>query len=109
MARILCRINMRFLVSLKCRRSQPQLVMLRVIIHNGVISNIWIGRRGWFFMQPGRVILYLLTNVSLMMRSCPMDAGTSSYVYDDGGLYDYNESGLTDRFFNVVHAADQPL
>ncbi|KAL0358104.1 UNVERIFIED_CONTAM: hypothetical protein Scaly_1496100 [Sesamum calycinum] len=29
MARILCRINMRFLVSLKCRRSQPQLVMLR--------------------------------------------------------------------------------
>ncbi|KAL0305179.1 UNVERIFIED_CONTAM: hypothetical protein Scaly_2993700 [Sesamum calycinum] len=39
-------------------------------------------------------------------RSCPVDAGTSSYVYDGGG---YDESGLTYLFSNVVHAADQPL
>ncbi|KAL0373082.1 UNVERIFIED_CONTAM: hypothetical protein Scaly_0989800 [Sesamum calycinum] len=43
------------------------------------------------------------------MRSCPMDAGTSSYVYGGSGPYDYDELGLTYRFFNVVHAADQPL
>ncbi|KAL0377219.1 UNVERIFIED_CONTAM: hypothetical protein Scaly_0839500 [Sesamum calycinum] len=42
-------------------------------------------------------------------RSYPVDAGTSSYVYGGGGSYDYDESGLTDHFFNVVHAADQPL
>ncbi|KAL0310133.1 UNVERIFIED_CONTAM: hypothetical protein Scaly_2956500 [Sesamum calycinum] len=42
-------------------------------------------------------------------RSCPVDAGTSSYVYDGGGPHDYDESGLTDRFSNIVHAADQPL
>ncbi|KAL0387644.1 UNVERIFIED_CONTAM: hypothetical protein Sradi_2646200 [Sesamum radiatum] len=39
-------------------------------------------------------------------RSCPVDAGTSSYVYDGGG---YDESGLTYLFSNIVHAADQPL
>ncbi|KAL0349769.1 UNVERIFIED_CONTAM: hypothetical protein Sradi_4126100 [Sesamum radiatum] len=42
-------------------------------------------------------------------RSCPVDAGTSSYVYDGGGPYDYYESRLADRFSNIVHAADQPL
>ncbi|KAL0294764.1 UNVERIFIED_CONTAM: Magnesium transporter MRS2-2 [Sesamum radiatum] len=41
-------------------------------------------------------------------RSCPLDAGPSSYCYG-GGLYDYDESGLPDPFFNIVHAADQPL
>ncbi|KAL0336708.1 UNVERIFIED_CONTAM: hypothetical protein Sradi_4882700 [Sesamum radiatum] len=43
------------------------------------------------------------------MRSYPVDTCTSSYVYGGSDLYDYDESGLTDRFFNVVHAADQPL
>ncbi|KAL0358360.1 UNVERIFIED_CONTAM: hypothetical protein Sangu_0685400 [Sesamum angustifolium] len=42
-------------------------------------------------------------------RSCLVDVGTSSYVYGSGSPYNYDESGLTDRFFNVVHAADQPL
>ncbi|KAL0284229.1 UNVERIFIED_CONTAM: hypothetical protein Sangu_2838100 [Sesamum angustifolium] len=42
-------------------------------------------------------------------RSYPVDAGTSSYVYSGCGLYDYDESGLADRFSNIVHAADQPL
>ncbi|KAL0309276.1 UNVERIFIED_CONTAM: hypothetical protein Sradi_5869900 [Sesamum radiatum] len=42
-------------------------------------------------------------------RSCPVDAGPSSYCYGDSGLYDYDELGLADRFSNVVHAADQPL
>ncbi|KAL0294611.1 UNVERIFIED_CONTAM: hypothetical protein Sangu_3214400 [Sesamum angustifolium] len=42
-------------------------------------------------------------------RSCPMDAGTGSYIYDGGGPYDYDESGLTDHFSNIVHAANQPL
>ncbi|KAK4398012.1 hypothetical protein Sango_1276700 [Sesamum angolense] len=42
-------------------------------------------------------------------RSCLVDAGTSSYVYGGGGLYDYNESGLADRFSNIVHAANQLL
>ncbi|KAL0434381.1 UNVERIFIED_CONTAM: hypothetical protein Slati_2772400 [Sesamum latifolium] len=41
------------------------------------------------------------------MTSCPLDAGPSEYCYD-GGPYD-NESGLADHFYNVVHAADQPL
>ncbi|KAL0420722.1 UNVERIFIED_CONTAM: hypothetical protein Slati_3095100 [Sesamum latifolium] len=40
-------------------------------------------------------------------RSCPLDANRSEYCYGDGS-YDY-ESGLADRFYNVVHAADQPL
>ncbi|KAL0353185.1 UNVERIFIED_CONTAM: hypothetical protein Sangu_0899800 [Sesamum angustifolium] len=43
------------------------------------------------------------------MRSYPVDAGTSSYVYGGSDSYDYDESGLIDRFFNVVHVADQPL
>ncbi|KAK4384141.1 hypothetical protein Sango_3087500 [Sesamum angolense] len=42
-------------------------------------------------------------------RFCPMDANTSSYVYDGDGPYDYDESGLAARFFNVVHVANQPL
>ncbi|KAL0286797.1 UNVERIFIED_CONTAM: hypothetical protein Sangu_2719400 [Sesamum angustifolium] len=41
-------------------------------------------------------------------RSCPLDVGPSSYCYGDNP-YDYNESGLADHFFNIVHAADQPL
>ncbi|KAL0291342.1 UNVERIFIED_CONTAM: hypothetical protein Scaly_2641600 [Sesamum calycinum] len=41
-------------------------------------------------------------------RSCPVDAGPSSYCYGDGP-YDYVESGLANRFFNIVHAADQSL
>ncbi|KAL0298146.1 UNVERIFIED_CONTAM: hypothetical protein Sangu_3158500 [Sesamum angustifolium] len=40
-------------------------------------------------------------------RSCPVDASPSSYYYG-GGPYDY-ESGLADRFYNVVHASDQSL
>ncbi|KAK4393991.1 hypothetical protein Sango_1869900 [Sesamum angolense] len=43
------------------------------------------------------------------MKSCPVDVGTSSYVYSSDGPYDYDESGLADCFSNVVHAADQPL
>ncbi|KAK4382310.1 hypothetical protein Sango_2884300 [Sesamum angolense] len=43
------------------------------------------------------------------MRSCPVDVSTSSYVYGGGGLYDYDELGLADRFSNIVHARDQPL
>ncbi|KAL0391235.1 UNVERIFIED_CONTAM: hypothetical protein Scaly_0480600 [Sesamum calycinum] len=50
-----------------------------VIIHSGVMNNVWIGR-----------------------REC-------SYIYDGDGLYDYDESGLADRFTTAVHAADQPL
>ncbi|KAL0318243.1 UNVERIFIED_CONTAM: hypothetical protein Scaly_2850800 [Sesamum calycinum] len=101
---------MRLLVSLKCRRSQPPLAMLRAINHSGVMNNVWIGHNGWFLMQPGRVILLLITKVSLICtRSIPMDAGTSSYVYGGGGQYDYDEPGLPDRFSNVVHAADQSL
>ncbi|KAK4397461.1 hypothetical protein Sango_1582700 [Sesamum angolense] len=42
-------------------------------------------------------------------RSCPVDAGTSSYVYSGSGLYNYDESGLAHSFSNIVHAADQPL
>ncbi|KAK4394091.1 hypothetical protein Sango_1879900 [Sesamum angolense] len=42
-------------------------------------------------------------------RSVLMDVGTSSYIYGGGGPYDYDESGLADRFSNVVHVADQPL
>ncbi|KAL0324643.1 UNVERIFIED_CONTAM: hypothetical protein Scaly_2431400 [Sesamum calycinum] len=44
-----------------------QLAMLRVIIYSRVMNNIWIGRRGWFLMQPGRVILLLLMKLSLMI------------------------------------------
>ncbi|KAL0455567.1 UNVERIFIED_CONTAM: hypothetical protein Slati_0895900 [Sesamum latifolium] len=40
-------------------------------------------------------------------RSCPLDAGLSSYYYD-GGPYDY-VSGLADRFYDILHAAEQPL
>ncbi|KAL0446168.1 UNVERIFIED_CONTAM: hypothetical protein Slati_1744700 [Sesamum latifolium] len=40
-------------------------------------------------------------------RSCPLDAGPSSYYYG-GGPYDYM-SGLADRFHNVVHAVEQSL
>ncbi|KAL0419333.1 UNVERIFIED_CONTAM: hypothetical protein Sradi_1346800 [Sesamum radiatum] len=48
--------------------------------------------------------------MSLMMVRglAPVDIGPSSYCYD-GGAYDYDESGLADRFFNVVHDADQSL
>ncbi|KAL0393121.1 UNVERIFIED_CONTAM: hypothetical protein Sradi_2534900 [Sesamum radiatum] len=42
-------------------------------------------------------------------RSYLVDADTSSYAYGDGGPYDYDESGLADRFSNIVHTADQPL
>ncbi|KAL0316544.1 UNVERIFIED_CONTAM: hypothetical protein Sradi_5532600 [Sesamum radiatum] len=41
-------------------------------------------------------------------RSCPVDASPSSYCYGSG-LYDYDETGLTNRFPNIVHAANQPL
>ncbi|KAL0288256.1 UNVERIFIED_CONTAM: hypothetical protein Sradi_7101200 [Sesamum radiatum] len=60
-------------------------------------------------MQLGRVILLLLTKVYLMMvrGSCPVDAGTSSYVYGGSDPYNYDESGLADHFSNIVHAADQ--
>ncbi|KAL0430658.1 UNVERIFIED_CONTAM: hypothetical protein Sradi_0691800 [Sesamum radiatum] len=60
-------------------------------------------------MQSGRVIFLLLTTGVLDngTTSCPLDAGRSEYCYR-GGLYDY-ESGLTDHFYNVVHAADQLL
>ncbi|KAL0327872.1 UNVERIFIED_CONTAM: hypothetical protein Scaly_2219800 [Sesamum calycinum] len=91
-------------------RSQPQLTMLMIIIHSGVMNNIWIGRKGWFLIQPGRVILLLLTSVpNDGTRSCFVDAGPSSYCYGGNGPYDYDESGLADCFFNIVHAADQPL
>ncbi|KAK4403217.1 hypothetical protein Sango_1062400 [Sesamum angolense] len=40
-------------------------------------------------------------------RSCPIDVDPSLYCYG-GSPYNY-ESGLADRFYNVVHAADQPL
>ncbi|KAK4407605.1 hypothetical protein Sango_0341500 [Sesamum angolense] len=40
-------------------------------------------------------------------RSCSTDAGPSLYYYNDGP-YDY-VLGLVDRFYDVVHAADQPL
>ncbi|KAL0316459.1 UNVERIFIED_CONTAM: hypothetical protein Sradi_5524100 [Sesamum radiatum] len=41
-------------------------------------------------------------------RSCPVNAGPGSCCYG-GGPYISDESGLVDHFFNVVHAADQPL
>ncbi|KAL0307413.1 UNVERIFIED_CONTAM: hypothetical protein Sangu_3032700, partial [Sesamum angustifolium] len=41
-------------------------------------------------------------------RSYPVDADPSSYYYG-GGPYDYDELGLADLFYNVVHAADHPL
>ncbi|KAL0428080.1 UNVERIFIED_CONTAM: hypothetical protein Slati_2982800 [Sesamum latifolium] len=40
-------------------------------------------------------------------RSCPLDAGPSSYYYS-GGPYDY-VSRLADQFHDVLHAAGQPL
>ncbi|KAL0433743.1 UNVERIFIED_CONTAM: hypothetical protein Slati_2708600 [Sesamum latifolium] len=40
-------------------------------------------------------------------RSCPLDAGPSSYYYGDGP-YDY-VSGLADWFHDVLHAAEKPL
>ncbi|KAL0411724.1 UNVERIFIED_CONTAM: hypothetical protein Slati_3762100 [Sesamum latifolium] len=40
-------------------------------------------------------------------RSCPLDAGPSSYYYDSDP-YDYVHR-LTDRFYDVLHAAEQPL
>ncbi|KAL2227751.1 UNVERIFIED_CONTAM: hypothetical protein Sindi_2133800 [Sesamum indicum] len=40
-------------------------------------------------------------------RSCPVDVGPSSYCFG-GSPYDY-ESGLADRFYNVVHAANHSL
>ncbi|KAL2237921.1 UNVERIFIED_CONTAM: hypothetical protein Sindi_0983800 [Sesamum indicum] len=40
------------------------------------------------------------------MKSCPTDVGPSSWY--NGGPYDY-VSGLSDRFYNVVDVADQPL
>ncbi|KAL0313698.1 UNVERIFIED_CONTAM: hypothetical protein Scaly_2909700 [Sesamum calycinum] len=43
------------------------------------------------------------------MRSVPVDAGTSSYVYGGGGPYDYYESGLADRFFNIVCIPDEEV
>ncbi|KAK4386257.1 hypothetical protein Sango_2496300 [Sesamum angolense] len=57
-------------MSLKYRRSQPQLAMLRVIIHSAVMNNIWIERRGWFLMQSGRVILLLLTKDDVDLEYC---------------------------------------
>ncbi|KAK4406385.1 hypothetical protein Sango_0645000 [Sesamum angolense] len=39
-------------------------------------------------------------------RLCLTDAGSSSYY--DGALYDY-VFGLSDRFFDIVHVADQSL
>ncbi|KAL0311150.1 UNVERIFIED_CONTAM: hypothetical protein Sangu_2409700 [Sesamum angustifolium] len=41
-------------------------------------------------------------------RSCPVDAGPSSYCYG-GDLYDYDEPRLADHFYNEVHATDHPL
>ncbi|KAL0287116.1 UNVERIFIED_CONTAM: hypothetical protein Sangu_2706400 [Sesamum angustifolium] len=41
------------------------------------------------------------------MRSCSVDASTSSYIYGGGGPYDCDESGLADHFSNIVHTADQ--
>ncbi|KAL0281859.1 UNVERIFIED_CONTAM: hypothetical protein Sangu_2985100 [Sesamum angustifolium] len=76
----------------------------------GVMKNIRIRRRGWFLMQPGSYFASSHKGVcDDGTRSCPMDAGTSSYIYDGGDPYDYDESGLADRFSNVVHAANQPL
>ncbi|KAL0458239.1 UNVERIFIED_CONTAM: hypothetical protein Slati_0451100 [Sesamum latifolium] len=40
-------------------------------------------------------------------RSCPLDAGPSSY-YHGAGPYDY-VSGLADRFHDVLHAVEQSL
>ncbi|KAL0444178.1 UNVERIFIED_CONTAM: hypothetical protein Slati_2140500 [Sesamum latifolium] len=40
-------------------------------------------------------------------RSCPLDAGPSSYYYNRDP-YDYM-SGLADQFHDVLHAAEQPL
>ncbi|KAL0290820.1 UNVERIFIED_CONTAM: hypothetical protein Sradi_7042300 [Sesamum radiatum] len=40
-------------------------------------------------------------------RSCPHDAGPSSYCYG-GGSYDYM-FGLADQFHDVLKAAEQPL
>ncbi|KAL0423534.1 UNVERIFIED_CONTAM: hypothetical protein Sradi_0888200 [Sesamum radiatum] len=41
-------------------------------------------------------------------RSFPMDGGPSLYCYG-GGPYDYDESGLANRFSNVMHTTDQSL
>ncbi|KAL0368051.1 UNVERIFIED_CONTAM: hypothetical protein Scaly_1024000 [Sesamum calycinum] len=42
-------------------------------------------------------------------RSILVNACTSSYAYSGGGATDYDESGLADRFFNIVYATNQPL
>ncbi|KAK4389939.1 hypothetical protein Sango_2330900 [Sesamum angolense] len=42
------------------------------------------------------------------MRYSSVDAGPSSYCYSTGP-YDYDEPGLADRFYNIVHAADHPF
>ncbi|KAL0362000.1 UNVERIFIED_CONTAM: hypothetical protein Scaly_1155200 [Sesamum calycinum] len=88
------RIIMRLIVFFKCRRSQPPLAMLRVIIHNGVMNNIWIGRRRMVFyaVGPSYFASYQEGVPNDGTRSVPMDVGTSSYIYEDGGPYDYDES-----------------
>ncbi|KAL0331755.1 UNVERIFIED_CONTAM: hypothetical protein Sangu_1721000 [Sesamum angustifolium] len=42
------------------------------------------------------------------MRYSSIDAGPSSYCYGSGP-YDYDESGLANGFYNIVHAADHPF
>ncbi|KAK4406343.1 hypothetical protein Sango_0640800 [Sesamum angolense] len=41
-------------------------------------------------------------------RSSPVDAGPSSNCYG-GGLCDYDESGLANYFYNILHIANHPL
>ncbi|KAL0295145.1 UNVERIFIED_CONTAM: hypothetical protein Sangu_3203800 [Sesamum angustifolium] len=42
-------------------------------------------------------------------RSCPVDVGTSSYVYGGGGLYNYDDQGWQTVFQYIVDVANQPL
>ncbi|KAL2251756.1 UNVERIFIED_CONTAM: hypothetical protein Sindi_2297900 [Sesamum indicum] len=87
---------------------KPQLPMSRVIIHIGVMNNIWIGQSRWFFMQPGRVIFLLLMMLCLMMVQGPallmpillhIVMAVAPMIMSQGWQ----------TVFTIVYAADQPL
>ncbi|KAL0326564.1 UNVERIFIED_CONTAM: hypothetical protein Sangu_1734400 [Sesamum angustifolium] len=43
------------------------------------------------------------------MHQEPEVEGANSFFPADASLFDYDVSGLSEQFFNVVHATDQPL
>ncbi|KAL0402000.1 UNVERIFIED_CONTAM: hypothetical protein Slati_4229900 [Sesamum latifolium] len=87
----------------------PLLLWRRLLVRIEVMRHRWIGVEDDF---QCRRLTFLYSNYNQDdapddgTRSCPTDAGPSSYY--DRGPYDY-VSGLGDRFHDVVHAVEQPL